>query len=313
MLNETFHHQIGCKKFHKRLHCLTVLFLIFGTLTIATGVAETVLWNEINNLKEGCEDSEIFACRRISPSLIFGIISFLPPILSFFVVNGYTERVRLSLIVFLGLALVSVVSALAMTVISVGTIARLPLLEVECNRQRVPPLPLTELKSVFQRRIDPLELEIEHDVNSSLLNSCTESGVFFHMKLIIVFQMIVGVFQLVIALVGTVIVTQVRPWKKFKVRIRTTYDRFRSIKLSCGCGTDKPIKDEHNFNFSVSRVNYGFRDFGENLEKVTSIDDDKFLSHLESCAPSRFSTPRHSPRQVRQNEKSTDANVFATF
>merc|ERR1712176_1609998 len=127
----------------------------------------------------------------------------------------------------------------------------------------------------------------------------------FHLKLVFVLQMLIGVSQLVVALIGTVIVTQVRPWKKFKVRIRTTYDRFRSIKLACGCGTDKPIhqKDDlshhgHFNHFSVSRVNYGFRDFGENLEKVTSIDDDKFLSHLESCTPTRFSTPRHSPRQV---------------
>ena len=127
---------------------------------------------------------------------------------------------------FLGLALVSVVSALAMTVISIGTLARLPLLELECNRLRVPPLPPTELKSVFQRRIDPLELKIEKDVNSSLLNGCSESRVFFQMKLIIVFEMIVGVFQLVIALVGSVIVTQVRPWRKFKVSQSVTYPQY---------------------------------------------------------------------------------------
>lgn len=285
MLNDTFHHQIGCKRFHQRLDCLTVLFLILGTLTIATGVAETVLWNQVKDLRITCpEDVSAAGCRQISPSLFFGTISFLPPILSFFIVNGYTERVRLSLIVFLGLALVSVVSALTMTIISIATITALPLIESDCNEQK----PQTQLKSLFQRRIDTYELQIEKDdINSSLLNACTESGVFFHMKLVIVLQMIIGACQLIVALIGCVIVTQVRPWKKLKMRIRTTYDRFRFIKLSCGCGTDQPTKDDHNFNFTVSRINYGFRDFGENLEKVTSIDDDKFLNHLESCAPSK--------------------------
>ena len=44
----------------------------------------------------------------------------------------------------------------------------------------------------------------------------------FHLKLVFALQMLIGVSQLIVALVGTVIVTQVRPWKKFKVSFFTS-------------------------------------------------------------------------------------------
>ena len=48
-------------------------------------------------------------------------------------------------------------------------------------------------------------------------SNCQDSQVFYHMKFVILLQIVIGTCQLVVALIGSIIVTQVRPWKKLKV------------------------------------------------------------------------------------------------
>ena len=74
-------------------------------------------------------------------------------------------------------------------------------------------------------------------------------------SLIPVVGLILSLFQLLMSVIGTIIALQIKPWKQvevspchwlsvlilIQVRVRTSYDRFRSLKLSCGCGGEIAI------------------------------------------------------------------------
>ena len=77
--------------------------------------------------------------------------------------------------------------------------------------------------------------------------------------------------------------------------------------MACGCGGEQHVHKDETINYNISRTNYGFKDYGETLEKVRSIDDDNFLNHLESLAPSKFNIPKITLKQVYQKSVTTNS------
>ncbi|CAG5106666.1 Oidioi.mRNA.OKI2018_I69.chr1.g2945.t1.cds [Oikopleura dioica] len=302
MLHETFQHQIGCKNFHKRLHVLTVTFLLLSTTVCFMGLGETMVWMRIRKVAPDLCDETKMDCKSISPSIFFGAAAFIPPILSFCVIQGYTERVRLSLIIFIGVAATSVASALALTLFStlkLTSMLSLNLALCDLPGEESELMEQVNLKTSFRRQSNS-DMIIEVDTVDKIYQGCSESNVYAaYMTWILILELVLGISQLLVALVSVVVVTTNKPLNGMKKRMTNTIGRLKSMKLACGCSMN--TFEEKDSDYPVSRVNYGFRDFHGTLEKVTNnVDDDQFLSHLESL-PTKFT------RSTRGSSKSTSS------
>ena len=135
-----------------------------------------------------------------------------------------------------------------------------------------------------------------------------------YMTWILILELVLGISQLLVALVSVVVVTTNKPLNGMKKRMTNTIGRLKSMKLACGCSMN--TFEEKDSDYPVSRVNYGFRDFHGTLEKgkedfdysikqnaflvTNNVDDDQFLSHLESL-PTKFT------RSTRGSSKSTSS------
>lgn len=291
MLHESIQHQIGCKRFNKRLNSLVFVYVAVGLFTLVIGIVETVIFYQ--NKNDDLWPIWYFNLGGFSPVIILSIFFLTPSLLGHLIVHGYTRRVRTMLILFMVLTTFSLIAAFMLSMLSILSLIELPEL-ITCESSDKLSIPIIRLKAAL-----PIQRYQPEDLNSSVSSmkdttKCT-TGANVQIIIIAVIELVLSVSQLVTSIIGTIIVTQIKPWKKFKVRIRTTYDRFRSLKLSCGCGGETQI-GKNDFNFKQSRVNHGFKDFP--IQKVCSIDDDNFLNHLESCTPTRFQTPRHSPKNL---------------
>lgn len=292
MLHESIQHQIGCKRFNKRLNSLVLVYVAVGLFTLVIGIVETVF---CSNNEEIWPIWFNFSFGGFSPVIILSIFFLTPSLLGHLIVHGYTQRVRVMLIVFMVLTTFSLIAAFMLSMLSILSLAELPEI-ITCETTEELQIPIIKLKSALP--IQRYPSEEESVINSSMTKESTKciTSTNTQMIIIAIIELLLSISQLITSIIGTIIVTQIKPWKKFKVRIRTTYDRFRSLKLSCGCGGETKI-GKNDFNFKQSRVNHGFKDFP--IQKVCSIDDDNFLNHLESCTPTRFPTPRHSPKNLK--------------
>ena len=88
------------------------------------------------------------------------------------------------------------------------------------------------------------------------------------MTWILILELVLGISQLLVALVSMVVVTTNKPLNGMKKRMTNTIGRLKSMKLACGCSMN--TFEEKDSDYPVSRVNYGFRDFHGTLEKGTN-------------------------------------------
>ena len=100
-----------------------------------------------------------------------------------------------------------------------------------------------------------------------------------YMTWILILELVLGISQLLVALVSVVVVTTNKPLNGMKKRMTNTIGRLKSMKLACGCSMN--TFEEKDSDYPVSRVNYGFRDFHGTLEKGKE-DCDYSISQIHS-------------------------------
>lgn len=291
MLIESVQHQVGCKRLNHRLNSLTFVHGLLGVLTLIGGVVDTVIWNKINVLWGSCPHQIVsVGCLAISPILIASIFFMLPPLLGYLIVGGYGKHVRLMLMVFLFTSIISVLASFSLCTLSILTLSTISTV-FKCQEG-----PLINLKVAM-----PVDFVQSSELNSSFKSETRcpiEPSIGDQAMIVSVVGLILALFQLLMSVIGTIIALQIKPWKQVEVRVRTSYDRFRSLKLSCGCGGEiainRHVVSATAVNAAHAKVNPSFKDL--QVQKMGVIDDDNFLNHLESCTPTRFQTPRGSPK-----------------
>jgi len=293
MLIQSVQHQVGCKRLNHRLNSLTFVHGSLGVLTLIGGVADTVIWNKISILWGSCPHQIVsVGCLAISPILIASIFFMQPPLLGYLIVGGYGKHIRVMLMIFLFASLISVLASFSLCALSILTLSTISTV-FKCQEGPVINLKSAAVATPSSSSVNFVESDIMNTSFMSETRCPIEPGVSDQALIVSVVGLILALFQLLMSVIGTIISLQIKPWKQVEVRVRTSYDRFRSLKLSCGCGGEiainRHVASATAVNASHAKVNPSFKDL--QVQKMGVIDDDNFLNHLESCTPTRFQTP----------------------